>query len=138
MQSERRGICLATLLGMLAVAADGRAEVRVTPISPKLSIAGSLRARWELWNWFEPHGTQNNDYDFIDTVARLGVQWRDDVFDVVVEGQNSALIDLPTTGIAPPPEGNLGLGATYYQCNHRRNDTSVFLKQGYLTLKVTG
>ena len=140
MRSKRSvlGRGLAALLGMLALVTDTRAELTIDQLSPKLSVAGSLRARWELWNWFEPHGTQNNDYDFIGTTARLGVQWRDDAFDVVVEGQNAALIGLPTTGIAPPPEGNLGLGATYFQLNRTRNDASVFLKQGYLTLKRVG
>jgi hypothetical protein len=132
------GLSLATLVSALALVRGARAEITIDQISPKLSVTGSVRARWELWNWFEPHGTQNNDYDFIGSVARLGVQWRDDLFDVVVEGQNSALIDLPTTAIAPAPEGNLGLGANYFQHNNARNDASVFLKQGYLTLKRTG
>ena len=114
------------------------AEVTVDAISPKLSVAGSLRTRWELWNWFEPTGTRNNDYDFVSTVARASVKWKDDAFDVFIEGQNSALIDLPTTAAAPAPQGNLGLGAVYYQHNRARNDASVFLKQGYLTLKQIG
>jgi hypothetical protein len=104
----------------------------------ELSVAASLRTRWELWNWFEPSGTEDNDYDFLATVARLGVMWKDDAFDVLVEAQNPALIDLPTTAIAPPPQGALGLGAVYYQHNRARNDTSVYLKQGYVMLKKVG
>jgi hypothetical protein len=80
----------------------------------------------------------DNDYDFLATVVRAAVLWKDDAFDVVVEMQNPALIDLPTTAIAPAPEGPLGLGAVYFQHNRARNDASVFLKQGYLTFKRLG
>ncbi len=123
---------------VLAMAAGAPAEMSVDAVSPKLSVGASLRTRWELWNWFEPAGVQNNDYDFIGTQARLSLRWKDDWFEVFAEGQNSALIDLPTTAIAPAPEGNLGVGANYFQSNRRRNDTGVFLKQGYLTLKKLG
>lgn len=115
--------------------AIGRAEVVLEQLSPKLSVAGSLRTRWELWNWFEPSGTQNNDYDFIGTVARTSVKWKDDAFEVFVEAQNSAFIDLPTTASAPAPQGNLGLGGVYFQINRKRNDASVFLKQAFVTFK---
>jgi hypothetical protein len=122
-------------LCLSALPMAGRAEIVVDQLSPKFSVAASLRTRWELWNWFEPKGTQNNDYDFIGTVARASMKWKDDAFDVFAEAQSSALIDLPTTAIAPAPQGNLGLGATYFQHNRARNDASLFLKQGYLTLK---
>ncbi|MBI3784697.1 MAG: alginate export family protein [Deltaproteobacteria bacterium] len=125
-------LCLAGLPRM------GHGEITVDSISPKLSVAASLRTRWELWNWFEPTGTQNNDYDFIGAVGRASVKWKDDPFELFVEGQSSALIDLPTTASAPAPQGNLGLGGVYFQHNRRRNDASVFLKQGYLTLKQLG
>ncbi len=129
-------ITLAVTLMMSVTSAS--AEIFLTQISDKLSVAGSLRTRWEGWNWFEPKGTQNNDYDFIGTVARGSVKWKDDAFDVFVEAQNSALIDLPTTAAAPAPQGNMGLGAVYFQHNRARNDASIFLKQGFFTLKKAG
>jgi hypothetical protein len=125
-------------LGTLVTVMPAFAEYSGEPLPEKLSISASLRTRWELWNWFDPAGNQNNDYDFIGTVARAGLAWKDDVFDVVVEAQNSALIDLPGTAIAPAPQGPLGLGAVYYQHNRANSDASVFLKQGYLTIKRTG
>ncbi len=133
-----RRLSIGMVLAVLVNSEVTRAEVTLDQISPKLSVAASLRTRWELWNWFEPHGTQNNDYDFIGTVARTSLKWKDDAFDVFVEAHNSALIDLPTTASAPPPQGNLGLGGVYYQQNRARNDASIFLKQGYLTLKQVG
>lgn len=114
------------------------AQLRGDPLPDKLSISGSLRTRWELWNWFEVPGSQNNDYDFLATVARVGLAWNDEAFDVVVEAQNPALIDLPGTAIAPPPQGPLGLGAVYYLHNRANNDASVYLKQGYVTIERLG
>jgi hypothetical protein len=87
------------------------------PLPEQLSISASLRTRWELWNWFEPTGTEDNDYDFLATVARLGAMWKQDAFEVFVEAQNPALIDLPTSAIAAAPQGPLGLGAVYFQHN---------------------
>lgn len=117
------------------------AEVSLDKVSPNLpsslSVGASLRTRYEMWNWFEAGG-RNNDYDFLGTVLRFSGKWKSEWAEVLAEGQNSALIDLPTTASAPPPRGNLGLGGLYYQHNRRRNDASVFLKQGALTWKQFG
>ncbi|HYD48180.1 MAG TPA: alginate export family protein [Terriglobales bacterium] len=114
------------------------AQITIDRLSEKLSLGASLRTRWEGWNWFQPHGTQNNDYDFIGTMARASLRWKDEAFDVFVEAQNSALIDLPTTATAPAPQGALGLGGTYFVHNRKRNDAGLFLKQGFLNIKRLG
>jgi hypothetical protein len=112
-----------------------QSEVVLTQISPKLSVSGSLRLRGEFWHWFEPTGKQNNDYAFGATVARGAVLWKDEFFDVMVEAQNASLFGLPDDATAPAPQGALGLGATYFAHNRRQNDTSLFLKQGFVVLK---
>jgi hypothetical protein len=114
------------------------AEFTLTQLSPKLSVSGSLRMRGEFWNWFNPTGAQNNDYAFFATVARGALQWRDDAFEVLLEAQNSALLGLPDDAVAPAPQGPLGLGAVYFANNRRQDDASVFLKQGFVTLKRLG
>jgi len=96
------------------------AEIALTQLSPKLSVSGSLRVRGEFWNWFDPTGTQDNDYAFVATVARGAVRWKDDAFDVVLEAQNSSLMNLPADAAAPPPQGALGLGAVYFAHNRRQ------------------
>src|SRR2546425_11218568 len=65
------------------------AEIALTQLSPKLSVSGSLRVRGEFWNWFDPTGTQDNDYAFVATVARGAVQRHDDPFDVPLQAPNS-------------------------------------------------
>ncbi|MBI3302754.1 MAG: alginate export family protein [Deltaproteobacteria bacterium] len=114
------------------------AEVVLEQLSPKLSVSGSLRVRGEFWHWFASTGGRNNDYRFVGTVARGALQWTDAAFEVMIEGQNSALLHLPDDAAAPAPQGALGLGAIYFVHNRRQDDTSVFLKQGFLTLKRLG
>ncbi|MBI3303531.1 MAG: hypothetical protein HYZ72_15820 [Deltaproteobacteria bacterium] len=126
------------LLALTAYPTPGWGEVALTQVSPRLSISGSLRVRGEFWNWFEPTGTQNNEYAFVATVARGAVHWKDDAFDVMLEAQNSSLMNLPDDAAAPPPQGALGLGAVYFAHNRHQNDTHIFLKQGFLTLKRLG
>lgn len=128
---------LLTLVSILWPAAL-HAEMALTQISPRLSLNASVRTRGELWNWFEPSGTQNNDYAFLATFARAALQWKDDAFDLMLEGQNSSLIGLPDDATAPVPQGLLGLGGTYFAHNRRQDDTGIFLKQGFLTLKRLG
>ncbi|MBI2963686.1 MAG: alginate export family protein [Deltaproteobacteria bacterium] len=127
---------LAALLTMLAGSA--RAEIPLEAISPKLSLAASLRTRGEVWNFFEPGGTTNDDYIFGATLTRLSLAWKDDAFDVVVEGQSSALFALPDDAVGPPPIGALGHGGIYFANNRAQNDASVFLKQGFVNLKRLG
>ena len=88
-------LMLAGLLLTIAYPTFTEAEVALTQVLPKLSVSGSLRTRWELWNWFEPTDAQNNDYDYLATVAKVALKWTDHVFDVMLEAQNSALIGLP-------------------------------------------
>ena len=129
------GIFLALLC---AWPASLHAEMVLEQISPRLSLSASLRTRGEFWNWFEPSGTQNNDYAFLATFARAALQWKDDAFDVMLEGQNSSLLGLPDDATAPAPQGLLGLGGAYFAHNRRRDDTGIFIKQGFLTLKRLG
>jgi len=114
------------------------AEIELTQISPKLSVGASLRTRVEFWNWFNPTGTQNNDYAFVGTVARGALRWKDDAFEVLLEAQNSALMTLPDDAAAPAPQGPLGLDAVYFAHNRQQDDASVFLKQGFFILKRLG
>lgn len=126
---------LASLMGGLTIPTTTWSDIVLTQISPKLSISGSLRLRGEFWNWFEPTGSQNNDYDFFASVLRGAVKWTDEAFDVMVEAQFPSLMNLPDDAAAPAPQGLLGGGASYFAHNHHRDVTKIFLKQGFFTLK---
>jgi len=129
---------LLAVFGLSALATFARAEVNLDQVSPNVFVAASLRTRGEAWNFFEPGGTTNNDYVFGATVLRASVAWKSDLLDVLAEAQNSALFGLPDDASGAAPIGALGLGATYFAHNRAQNDASVFLKQGYATLKQLG
>jgi hypothetical protein len=133
-----RAVALWALTTLAAMTGLASAEVVLSDVSSKLSVAATLRTRGEFHNFFEPPDTTNNDYAFGATQLRAGMTWKDDLFDLMVEGQNSALFGLPDDAVGKPPVGPVGLGATYFLHNRAENDASVFLKQGYAKLKKLG
>ncbi len=134
---QQGGLLLLVLCLLTVYPAPLRADVSVSQISPKLSVFGSLRTRGEFWDWFE--GTSgDSSYAYAATVAKLGLKWQQDLFDLHLEAQNTALMGLPDDASAPVPQGSFGLGPVYLSHNRRQNDASVFLKQAHLTLKQLG
>lgn len=112
------------------------------PAGPRLEFSASTRIRAERWSWFDPGSrapTFEPIYGFLAArshlVARLANHaWLDAVADV----QNTSWLGLPDRAGAPPPQGDLGLGATYFAPHRKRNDTRAFLHQGYLSLRARG
>ncbi|NOT55368.1 MAG: hypothetical protein HOP18_12240, partial [Deltaproteobacteria bacterium] len=135
---QRSLMVLTSIATLCSIPTTARSEYVLSQISPKLSVSGSLRLRGEFWGWFDDKGPYESNYNFMGSVARGMVSWKDDAFDVVFEAQNSSLVNLPDESVAPAPKGALGLGAVYFAHNRRRNDTNIFLKQAYITLKKVG
>ena len=98
-----------------------------------VTLSGSLRLRMESWDWFE---TQNADsaYTFGAATLRVALGQQRDRVDWLVEGEVPVLMGVPTRSIAPVPQGQLGLGATYFAANGRQ-DASVIFKQGFIRFK---
>ena len=131
------GVMLVGVSLLLLAPAPLRAELPLSQISPKLSLSASLRTRGEFWDWFE--GTSgDNSYAYAATVAKLGLKWSDDLFDLYVETQNTSLLGIPDDAVGPAPQGAFGLGHVYRAHNRKDNDSVVFLKQAHLTLKKLG
>lgn len=98
-----------------------------------VTLSGSLRGRAENWRWFEtPSGV--SDYTFGAFLLRLSLGQKSDRFEWQVEGIFPALIHLPTNAIPPAPQGQLGLGASYFAANGRQDASAVF-RQGFLRFK---
>ena len=110
------------------------ADTLLPQISSKLSLAASLRVRGEFWDWFEG-SSGDHSYAYAATVAKFGLKWSDELFDLYVEGQNSSLMGLPDDASAPAPQAAFGLGTVYRAHNRRNDDSGIFLKQAHLTLK---
>ncbi len=50
------------------------------------------------------------------------------------EALSPGLSDLPTHAIATYPQGELGMGATYYAANGTRDASAIFLKRAFISL----
>lgn len=96
------------------------------------------RVRIEGWNWFE--GTSgNNSYAFPHSLLRVGIGQEFERWDWRLEGAQDAILALPTDALAPAPQGQLGLGGTYYAANgSHSNNAYVFVKQAYIRIKRLG
>ncbi|MFZ4794329.1 MAG: hypothetical protein ACOYLN_09360 [Blastocatellia bacterium] len=102
----------------------------------KLVFSGNLRLRAENWDWFES-GAYENRYAFGAANLRLGLSQQWERFEWQIEGAVPILLGLPENAVAPAPQGQLGLGATYFAANGYQ-DASFFLKQASIRLKGIG
>lgn len=103
-----------------------------TPQQSPWKVSGSLRVRFEGWDFFKA-STGDNAYGYGAALLRVAVgrQWRS--HDWFFELAQPSLIGLPREAIAPAPQGQLGFGGTYFASNPGR--LGIFLKQGYVRLK---
>jgi len=101
-----------------------------------LTVSGSLRLRFESWDWFETGAAENN-YNFGAATLRLAIGQQKEGFEWLLEAAAPVLIGLPDNAIAPAPQGQLGLGGTYFAANGRQ-DGSVFIKQAFVRFKGIG
>ncbi len=101
-----------------------------------LTLTGSLRLRFESWDWFET-GAAENSYNFGAATLRLSLGQQKEKFEWQVEGAFPVLIGLPDNAIAPAPQGQLGLGASYFAANGRQ-DAGAFIKQAFIRFKGLG
>lgn len=98
-----------------------------------VTFSGSVRARAESWRWFETPGAQDA-YTFGALQLRLALSQKTERLDWMVEVVAPALFNLPADAVRPPPEGQLGLGGTYFAANGRQ-DASAAVRQGFARIK---
>jgi hypothetical protein len=103
-----------------------------------LDVTVNWRNRIELWTWFDsPVG--NNDYAFDNSLFRIGFGQARKPLDWRVEMAQPTYFSVPNDAVAPPPQGALGLGGSYYGANKlHSNEATLFLKQAYLQFKQLG
>ena len=101
-------------------------------------VSINWRTRAEGWNWFEGN-TGNSDYPLWHSLLRLGIGQTGERLDWFVEGEQVSILGLPNDAVVVAPQGQLGLGGTYYAANGNQvNNTSGFLKQGFVNFKHLG
>ena len=102
-----------------------------------LQININWRERTEDWNWFKGN-TGNSDYTFWDSLLRIGIGQTGQHFDWYIDGEQPAILGLPTTAVVAAPQGQLGLGGSYYAANNNHTDVANgFLKYAYVNLHPT-
>lgn len=100
-----------------------------------LEISGSWRVRVEGWDWFQGK-TGNNNYAFGHSLLRVAIGQGGSRFDWQVEAAQITILGLPNDAVVSAPQGQLGLGGTYFAANgNQRNNASGFVKQAYLRFK---
>jgi len=101
-------------------------------------ITGSVRGRLEYWNFFDPTPLplgNENEYGFWAIQLRLGLLYKVTHLEAFVQGQWTHFLSLPDDASARSPQGDLGLGATYFAHTQDRDEGKIFLKQAYLRVK---
>ncbi len=106
-----------------------------TPITfAGIHFSGSLRVRPEVWDWFDTTAAEPN-YAYFPSLLRLSFSQERPGWDWQVEFAQPLLLNLPDKAIAPPPQGQLGLGANYFAANANSTAAYFFAKQGFVRLK---
>lgn len=143
--SPVRELALAALLALLALPlpsqpapAPGAPAAPAEPAKPApLQIHGSIRTRLEMWDWFG--GTDASTYAYSGNIVKLNFARNGKRANWKVELAAPILAGLPDDAQLPGVPGQLGLGATYYAANARRqNAAMVFPKQAYLEFHHLG
>jgi hypothetical protein len=102
-----------------------------------LQININWRERTEDWNWFKGN-TGNSDYTFWDSLLRIGIGQTGQHFDWYIDGEQPTILGLPTTAVVAAPQGQLGLGGSYYAANNNHTDVANgFLKYAYVNIHPT-
>ncbi len=134
MKRKYPAIALATAICVLTAEAQAatKATVAAGPKPVRLGsviVSGSIRSRFESWNWFEPTSGENQ-YGYSGNIFRLMMSQSKEQFGWQVEVAVPVLLGLPDNATGPGVQGGLGLGANYFGSNdRRRNNIMLFPKQ---------
>lgn len=128
-------------LTCLLIAGFGSLAHAQTPAQPltvgDVAVSGSVRARAYSWDWFD--AGSNGEYTYPSALARIAFAQTRDTLEWQAEFAIPTVLRLPTTAVAAAPQGQLGLGASYFAANDGdRNAAALFLKQGFVRWKNVG
>ena len=97
----------------------------------------AIRSRTYSWNWFGD--SPDGDYTYQGTQVRFGLTQSRKRYDWQLEFEAPFMLNLPTAAVAPPPQGQLGLGAAYFAANdNSANPVGLFLKQAFVRFNGLG
>jgi hypothetical protein len=103
-----------------------------------LEISVNWRTRAEGWNWFQGDAG-NSDYGLWNSLLRVGIGQTGERFSWFIEGEQPSILGLPNDAVVAAPQGQLGLGGTYYAANNNHtNEANGFVKQAFVDFRHLG
>src|ERR1700731_1544033 len=100
-----------------------------------VTFSGNIRERYEAWDFFQP-ATGQNLYGYSGTQTRFGFSQTRQNYDWNIEFEAPILLGLPDRAVRPAPQGQLGLGGSYYAANgNSQNAALIFPKQVFFRFK---
>ena len=130
------GTCVPSAVAQTPAPAQAAAPAPIT-IGGDVVVSSFIRSRTYSWNWFGD--SPDGDYTYQGTQVRFGLSRSKPSYDWQAELELPFMLNLPTTAVAPAPQGQLGLGGSYYAANDgSENPAALFLKQGFVRFKGLG
>jgi hypothetical protein len=103
-----------------------------------VDVSGSWRMRGEGWDWFEVAKGDSN-YAFGHSLFRVAIGQNNERLDWRLEAAQDTIFMLPTDAVIAAPQGQLGLGGTYYAANGNSvNNFSGFVREAFVRFKRLG
>jgi len=103
-----------------------------------LDISGNWRMRGEGWDWFDA-GKGDSNYGFGHSLLRVALSQTSERFDWRLEVAQDTIFALPADAVLPAPQGQLGLGGTYYAANgNGSNNFNGFVREALVRFKKLG
>jgi hypothetical protein len=140
MKRESAALFVMFLLGVCAPA-RGNDEFL---LRDHLTLSASDRVRGEFVSWFNPAGpNSNNNYNFFANRLRFGGTLSFPTVELIVEAQDTEMVNLPgpdsiNSGAGTSGLGPLGPGAVYFANTMTRDQGELFLHLGYATVRNFG
>jgi hypothetical protein len=100
------------------------------------TVGGSLRLRFENWDFFKAPPA-NNSYGYGASLLRVFLSRQFRTQDWLLEMEQPSLLGLPSQAVAPAPQGQLGFGGTYRVASEG-TPAGIFLKQAFVRFKGLG
>jgi hypothetical protein len=102
------------------------------------NVSLDWRTRAEGWNWFEGDAGVSG-YGLWHSLLRVGIGQSGEHFDWMLEGEQPSLLGLPDDAVVAAPQGQLGMGGTYYASNNNHvNTANGFVKQAFVNFRHLG
>ena len=111
---------------------NGQTPAGTNPLTfAGVRISGSLRVRPEIWDWYDTSAAEPN-YVYFASLLRLRFSQERPNWDWNLEFAQPLLLNLTQGSIAPSPQGQLGMGASYFAANGSSATAGLFAKQGFV------